>query len=69
VREAVFIAVSGLAAGPAVAVAVTSRLIFVLVDVGGALGGLPATRRRAGEAGSVSSPPPGQRRVTVDEEG
>jgi uncharacterized membrane protein YbhN (UPF0104 family) len=69
VREAVFIAVSGLAAGPAVAVAVTSRLIFVLVDVGGALGGLPATRRRADGAGSVSSPPPGQRRVAVDEEG
>lgn len=69
VREAVFIAVSGLAAGPALAVAVTSRIIFVLVDVVGALGGLPATRRRAGEAGSVSSPPPGQRRVTVDEEG
>ena len=69
VREAVFIAVSGLAAGPAVAVAVTARLIFVLVDVVGALAGLPATRRRAQGAGSVGSNTPDQRRVAVDEEG
>lgn len=55
VREAVFIAVSGLASGPAVAVAVTARIIFVLVDVGGALIGLPFTGRRSVTAGSVGS--------------
>ena len=60
---------SGLAAGPAVAIAVTARLIFVLVDVVGALAGLPATRRRAQGAGSVGSNTPDQRRVAVDEEG
>lgn len=55
VREAVFIAVSGLASGPAVAVAVTARIIFVLVDVGGALVGLPLTRQASGPG----SPPTG----------
>lgn len=58
VREAVFIAVSGLAAGPAVAVAVASRLVFVIVDVGGALIGLPLTRSRSGDGGSVGSAVP-----------
>lgn len=55
VRETVFIAVSGLATGPAVAVAVASRLVFVLVDVGGALLGLPGSRPRARTSVSVSS--------------
>lgn len=55
VREAVFIAVSGLAPGPAVAVAVASRLVFVIVDVGGALIGLPLTRSRPNDGGSVGS--------------
>jgi uncharacterized membrane protein YbhN (UPF0104 family) len=36
VREAVFIAAAGLPAGPAAAAAVLARLMFVLVDVGGA---------------------------------
>ena len=55
VREAVFIAVSGLAAGPAVAVAVASRLVFVVVDVVGALLSVPGARRGAGAPGSVAS--------------
>ena len=55
VREAVFIAVSGLAAGPAVAVAVASRLIFVVVDVVGALLSVPGARRELGAPGSVAS--------------
>lgn len=53
VREAVFIAVSGLASGPAVAVAVASRLMFVLVDVGGALAGIPGSRPKDRTRGSV----------------
>lgn len=53
VREAVFIAVSGLAAGPAVAVAVTSRLLFVVVDVVGAVVGIPGSRPRSADTGSV----------------
>jgi uncharacterized membrane protein YbhN (UPF0104 family) len=69
VREAVFIGVSGLAAGPAVAVAVTARLLFVLVDVAGALMGLPGTRRKSAADPSVSSPPPDPLRVARDEEG
>lgn len=55
VREAVFIAVSGLGSGPAVAVAVTARIIFVLVDVGGALIGLPFTRHGGASPDSVAS--------------
>lgn len=55
VREAVFIAVSGLAAAPAVAVAVTARIMFVIVDVGGALCGLPLTRHQSSAAASVDS--------------
>lgn len=68
VREAVFIAVSGLAAGPAVAVAVTARIVFVLVDVVGALVGLPFTGRGAATADSVGSPATGPVPI-VDEEG
>jgi uncharacterized membrane protein YbhN (UPF0104 family) len=69
VREAVFIAVSGLASGPAVAVAVTARIIFVLVDVGGALIGLPFTGRKARAVDSVGSPATGPVPIVVDEEG
>lgn len=49
VREAVFVAASGLAAGPAAAVAITARVLFVMVDAGGAMAGstwLMARRRR-----------------------
>jgi glycosyltransferase 2 family protein len=56
VREAVFMAASGMAAGPAAAVAVGSRLIFTVVDVGGAAATAPWHRRTssrpAAEAGS-----------------
>ena len=52
VREAVFIAVSGLASGPAVAVAVTARIMFVIVDVLGALLGLAFS----GRAGKMADP-------------
>lgn len=73
VREAVFIAVSGLAAGPAVAVAVTARIIFVIVDVGGALIGLPFTRQspreQARPGGSLASGRAGRTPGPVDEEG
>lgn len=69
VREAVFIAVSGLASGPAVAVAVTARIIFVLVDVGGALVGLPFTGRKSRAEDSVGSPATGPVPIVADEEG
>jgi glycosyltransferase 2 family protein len=46
VREAVFIAAAGLPAGPAAAAAVLARLIFVLIDVCGALLGSLALRAR-----------------------
>ncbi len=69
VREAVFIGVSGLAAGPAVAVAVTARLLFVIVDVAGALLGLPGTRRKVEPDPSVSSPPSDPHGVVQVEEG
>lgn len=69
VREAVFVAVSGLASGPAVAVAVTARLIFVLVDVVGALIGVPFTGRRVRVADSLGSPASGPSPIVADEEG
>jgi uncharacterized membrane protein YbhN (UPF0104 family) len=46
VREAVFLATSGLPRDRSVYVAVTARLVFVVVDVGGALFGLRAVRSR-----------------------
>jgi glycosyltransferase 2 family protein len=46
VREAVFIAAAGLPAGPAAATAVLARLIFVLIDVSGAIIGSLALRAR-----------------------
>lgn len=39
VREAVFVAVAGIAAGPAAAAAIVTRILFVLVDGTGAGGG------------------------------
>lgn len=69
VREAVFIGVSGLAAVPAVTVAVTSRLLFVLIDVVGAVLGAPAARRRAPEPGSVGLSAAGNTPVAANEEG
>lgn len=69
VREAVFIAVSGLASGPAVAVAVTARIIFVLVDVGGALISAPFTGRKVRPVDSVGSPAFGPSPNLADEEG
>ena len=69
VREAVFVAVSGLASGPAVAVAVTARIIFVLVDVVGALVGAPFTGRTTRRADSLGSPATGPSPIIADEEG
>lgn len=49
IREAVLTATSGLEGGVAAATAIVARLVFVLVDVGGALLAAPvAGRRRAG---------------------
>ncbi len=53
-RELVFLAISGLDTGPAVAVAAISRLLFIVVDAGGGLAGLWSARR-AGLA--VAGPP------------
>ncbi|HST48117.1 lysylphosphatidylglycerol synthase domain-containing protein [Jatrophihabitans sp.] len=44
-RELVFLAISGLDSGPAVAVAAIARLLFIAVDAGGGLLGLWAARR------------------------
>jgi uncharacterized membrane protein YbhN (UPF0104 family) len=46
VREAVFVAAAGMPAGVAATVAVASRLLFLLVDVGGAVVTAPLHRRR-----------------------
>lgn len=56
VREAVFVATSGLAEGQALAVAVTGRLVFIAVDVVGAAGS--AARRRPGRNRLNSRPGP-----------
>jgi glycosyltransferase 2 family protein len=51
VREAVFVAVSGLPAGIGATIAIGSRLLFVLADVAGAALGAPLHRRsRAAES-------------------
>lgn len=55
VREAVFIATAGMAAGPAAAVAIGSRLVFSLVDVGGALLSAPWHRNRTRDRADSSS--------------
>lgn len=47
VREAVFMAATGMAAGPAATVAIGSRLVFTLVDIGGAALSAPWHRARA----------------------
>ncbi len=47
-RELVFLAISGLDNGPAVAVAAIARLLFIAVDAGGGLLGLWAVRRAGG---------------------
>lgn len=69
VREAVFIGISGIAAGPAVAVAVTSRILFVTIDVVGALLGAPLSRPRVSQEVSVGSGTPESQPVTANEEG
>ena len=45
VREAVFVATSGLPAGVGLTVAVTTRLAFILVDLVGAASAAPGLRR------------------------
>lgn len=69
VREAVFIATSGLASGPAVAVAVTARIVFVVVDLGGALIGLPFTGRRVDASVSLESGASPTDSIEVDQKG
>lgn len=58
VREGVFIALAGLPTAEGAAVAVASRLVFVIVDVAGAIVGLPVTRRRAAGPVPVASAGP-----------
>jgi len=48
VRELVFVALSGLAHAPAVAVAAIARLLFIVVDAGGGITGLLDARRQQG---------------------
>lgn len=57
VREAVIVATSGLGGGVAVATAVVARLLFCLVDGGGAALSAPLLRR--GRRGAVIGPLPG----------
>lgn len=54
VREAVLFATSGLPRDRSVYVAVTARLVFVVVDVGGALLGLRGARTRRGRSEAVA---------------
>ena len=53
VRETVFIAASGLAAGPGTTVAIAARILFILVDVGGFAFSSPFRRHR----GAAPTPP------------
>lgn len=62
VREAVFLAASGLPAGLGATIAVGSRLVFLLVDVAGAVLTGPWHRRRSLDSGRASTglaPAPG----------
>ncbi|MBS1847030.1 MAG: flippase-like domain-containing protein [Actinobacteria bacterium] len=69
VREAVFVAVSGIAAGPAAAIAVSARIVFVIVDVAGALLGAPLMGRRPAPGAPVLSEGSGpEPMLTVEEE-
>jgi uncharacterized membrane protein YbhN (UPF0104 family) len=53
-RELVFLAISGLDSGPAVAVAAIARLLFIAVDAGGGLLGLWAARRAGGTSPALT---------------
>jgi uncharacterized membrane protein YbhN (UPF0104 family) len=55
VREAVFVAASGLPAGLGATIAIASRLVFLTVDVTGVALTAPWHRRRPGGAGSTGS--------------
>jgi uncharacterized membrane protein YbhN (UPF0104 family) len=55
VREAVFIAIAGVAAGPAAAAAIVARVLFVLVDVLGAGVGWTVLRVTEPSGGLVST--------------
>jgi glycosyltransferase 2 family protein len=58
VREVVFVALAGLPAGLGVAVAVTARICFLLVDgLGGAIAAAWLGRRPAGRDGSATLGP------------
>jgi glycosyltransferase 2 family protein len=54
VREAVFIAIAGVAAGPAAAAAIVARVLFALVDLVGAGGGWGVLRATEPSSGLVS---------------
>jgi len=54
-RELVFLAISGLDSGPAVAVAAIARLLFIIVDAGGGLLGLWAARRAGMASGTIQN--------------
>ena len=58
-RELVFLAISGLDSGPAVAVAAIARLLFIVVDAGGGLFGLAAVRRPGNTASPTTAPDAG----------
>lgn len=55
VREVVFVAASGLATGPAIAVAAVARLLLIVVDAVGGVSGLLAIRVRRGRVAPVST--------------
>lgn len=59
VREVVFVAASGMAAGPAATVAIGSRLIFSMVDIGGALLSAPWHRNGLRSDGPAGPADPG----------
>jgi uncharacterized membrane protein YbhN (UPF0104 family) len=60
VREAVFIAASGLDPGLGATVAVATRVLFILADAGGAAVSAPFLRRRGAERPEGRAPvPPG----------
>lgn len=58
VREGVFLASAGLPGGEGAAVAIASRLVFVVVDLLGAVAGAPIVRGRSVASTPVTSPGP-----------
>lgn len=67
-REIVFVGVSGLAAGPAVAVAAIARLLFVAIDASGGVLGLWLARRAARERPNLATSETRPNRQTLSDE-